>query len=561
MVLQNDAMCFGRACLPLLAWFAACGLAGDALAAASPPPEQQQEKSERTENAEARKGENAKDPERQAKSDQAEGERKSTREAEREQSKPSEEQKDEKKAESADADADEPRGADEQGDEQGDEQAPELDKASEGAREAAGQDSLDGLGLAEDAASGAAGTSRRSEQLAGPSSVGESKALSEQLQAQPGRAVSGASAAATASNLLDDAEASAPEQPSRESDSAAESEDDAPPEADSPEAAEDGASEREESQAPPEGDEQQEGDSPAPGATADRDEPPAAADRGEGESRGPTPAMVGSLEPEQPEDREAQPSAAVSTLTGSLEPRVTQGVLAQGTRWETGYFSLDSRRDGPTVVIISGMHGDELAGPLAAERLRSIEVCAGSLHVLPQANVPAIEVGERRTPEAEHNDLNRNFPRSPDDVPRGEMATRLWEWVEALAPDVLLDLHEGVNYHAKTGRSVGNTILFVANERSRYLAMRMVVAANRLEPNYDQRFRPWKPPVIGGIARAASDQLGAIGMILETTRKGPLERRVEQHWTMVTTLLEDMDMIGRVCEMPLPEPSTLAAED
>lgn len=276
---------------------------------------------------------------------------------------------------------------------------------------------------------------------------------------------------------------------------------------------------------------------------------------------GANPAVVGTLEENPSDSQGGAPAPGASLLPARVELQVVEGVLGEGTRWETEYFALESQRTGPAVIVISGMHGDELAGPLAAERLRSVELCAGSLHVLPRANVPALEAAKRRTPDAEHDDLNRNFPRAPDDQPRGEMATHLWEWVESLAPEVLLDLHEGVNYHAKTGRSVGNTILFVANERSRYLAMRMVVAANRLELNHDQRFRPWKPPVIGGIARATSDQLGAMGMILETTRKGPLERRVEQHWTMVTTLLEDMGMTGSACDMPLPEPSSLTAED
>lgn len=90
------------------------------------------------------------------------------------------------------------------------------------------------------------------------------------------------------------------------------------------------------------------------------------------------------------------------------------GWIAAGTPGATPFYVQASTNRGPTVLIIAGIHGDELAGPYAAEQLRHWPVRRGKLMVVPRANAVALAAGTRTfKSEAATNrlDLNRCFPR------------------------------------------------------------------------------------------------------------------------------------------------------
>ncbi len=63
--------------------------------------------------------------------------------------------------------------------------------------------------------------------------------------------------------------------------------------------------------------------------------------------------------------------AEVTQPCGVLGHQVTKsrGMLAEGTEWETDYFVIDSDADGPTVLLIGGMHGNEPSGSRAAAQI------------------------------------------------------------------------------------------------------------------------------------------------------------------------------------------------
>ncbi|MDG2291322.1 MAG: hypothetical protein P8L37_01590, partial [Phycisphaerales bacterium] len=65
---------------------------------------------------------------------------------------------------------------------------------------------------------------------------------------------------------------------------------------------------------------------------------------------------------------------------------IDQGVIGAGTPFETRWYSHDSEQDGPTVLIIGGMHGNEPSGHRAARQIATWSVKSGTLIVLPAAN-------------------------------------------------------------------------------------------------------------------------------------------------------------------------------
>ena len=99
---------------------------------------------------------------------------------------------------------------------------------------------------------------------------------------------------------------------------------------------------------------------------------------------------------------------------------------------------------GPTVLLISGVHGDEYEGQVTLSRLiRDLEAdeVSGRIIVVPMANFPAAKAGLRTSPIDELN-LNRVFPGDPDGTPTQALAHYIDSVLLPMA-DYVLDLHSG----------------------------------------------------------------------------------------------------------------------
>jgi predicted deacylase len=107
------------------------------------------------------------------------------------------------------------------------------------------------------------------------------------------------------------------------------------------------------------------------------------------------------------------------------------------------------RRDGPRVVVLGGVHGDEYEGIAAAGAVwRAIDTQAlrGLLVVVPVANPPAYRAGSRATP-IDGGNLARTFPGRPDGTLTECMAYALSAQVIRGA-DCLIDLHSAGQHYA-----------------------------------------------------------------------------------------------------------------
>lgn len=102
------------------------------------------------------------------------------------------------------------------------------------------------------------------------------------------------------------------------------------------------------------------------------------------------------------------------------------------------------RGEGPTVLLLGGVHGDEYEGQLALARIAremSPALLRGTLILLPSTNAPAAFAGRRVSPIDGAN-LNRAFPGDVNGTPTQMLA----HYIEAcLLPrcDAVIDLHSG----------------------------------------------------------------------------------------------------------------------
>ena len=100
--------------------------------------------------------------------------------------------------------------------------------------------------------------------------------------------------------------------------------------------------------------------------------------------------------------------------------------------------------DGPTALLVGGVHGDEFEGPLALSRLFAEtrpEDVRGRLVILPMANRPAVAASRRTSPLDDAN-MNRAFPGDPDGGPTAMLADYLASVLLPMA-DLAIDLHAG----------------------------------------------------------------------------------------------------------------------
>ncbi|MBW2455648.1 MAG: succinylglutamate desuccinylase/aspartoacylase family protein [Deltaproteobacteria bacterium] len=244
--------------------------------------------------------------------------------------------------------------------------------------------------------------------------------------------------------------------------------------------------------------------------------------------------------------------AAVVGLTASrmagAKPTQSTGVLAAGTRFETSWRLIDSGQSGPTVMVVAGIHGNELAPPEAAQQLRSEPLATGRMLIVPEASRPAIAAKSRYAPRSLYPNLNRNFPTRQRSEPRGIMAPALWDRTRGLRPDWVLDLHEGWGFRASS-KSMGSSVVAAADRRveDRLLPMaeRVLAAVNKTITSPSKTFQLIRPGPNGSYARAVVEQLAIPALVLETTWVQPLELRLAQQQLMVRTVLRALGMLPR----------------
>jgi len=124
--------------------------------------------------------------------------------------------------------------------------------------------------------------------------------------------------------------------------------------------------------------------------------------------------------------------------------RFPVGHLASGTRLYIHIYVNRSSRKGPTVLLIGGMHGDEINGTeivrRAAQRYALAPPEKGTLITIPLLNVYGFIHFTRDVSDGK--DVNRSFPGST----KGSLASRIANIVyKKIFPevDVILDFHTG----------------------------------------------------------------------------------------------------------------------
>ncbi|WP_194473400.1 succinylglutamate desuccinylase/aspartoacylase family protein [Bradyrhizobium sp. CCBAU 51753] len=164
-------------------------------------------------------------------------------------------------------------------------------------------------------------------------------------------------------------------------------------------------------------------------------------------------------------------------------------------------------RSGPTVLLISGIHGDEYEGQLALSKLAAdlqpVDV-TGRVLIVPMANFPAAKAGTRTSP-IDGGDLNRLFPGEANGSVTQQIAAYIEHALMAIA-DFVIDLHSG----GSSIMHVAAAIVVAEGDALRF--QRQMALAQAFGAPYTIVYASRSQPHFGKIALAASARQGAIAI-------------------------------------------------
>ena len=210
-------------------------------------------------------------------------------------------------------------------------------------------------------------------------------------------------------------------------------------------------------------------------------------------------------------------------------------VLQQGKPWQATGCIVDSGISGPTALVLGGVHGNEPAGALAAERLCKLVPTRGKWLVIARVNPLGLEKGVRYLPEI--GDMNRVYPPTGEGSPAEQLGTEIIGLMKTHAISLLIDLHEARTFHRLDRSSLGQTLLFADNAASTGLAMDTLDEVNRRIADDVVKFSLVGHPIPSSAAWYAGKYLGIAAFTVETSSRQPLADRVQQHLLVVRELL------------------------
>lgn len=252
-----------------------------------------------------------------------------------------------------------------------------------------------------------------------------------------------------------------------------------------------------------------------------------------------------------PEDATA-PAEPAFPWAPTFPKGITERMLLPGTPWATRLRVAHSGVQGPIVLVLGGVHGDEPGAWAAADQVATWPPSSGSLLVIPRANVVAIAQGVRTTTEL--GDLNRLYPGdAKSKTPMSRMAAAIVSVVREFKVQYVYDMHESWDFYAERSQNgnafLGQTVSGGTGEDALLNARALVVRANQqIRVKRDRMVaRSEVPPATVkqtnslGIGRFVD---GLTCLLVEMGQDQQVEaRRTELHLLVARTFLESRSML------------------
>ena len=199
---------------------------------------------------------------------------------------------------------------------------------------------------------------------------------------------------------------------------------------------------------------------------------------------------------------------------------------------EIDYFKTGRGR--PVVMIIGGIHGDEISGIEKAREFKEYKISKGTLVIIPEANKEAVRNGNRT--EYYMQDLNRSFFQNNNDK-SSKKAQEIIKVIEHYKPNIILDCHESYyNYDENKDPNfyIGNTLIFQQNTMDEYPELIFSLL--------EEGFIPLQGAEKGSLNREVSEKMNISVITIESSREDTIEVRKEKYETVFKKTLKYLKM-------------------
>ena len=215
--------------------------------------------------------------------------------------------------------------------------------------------------------------------------------------------------------------------------------------------------------------------------------------------------------------------------------------ICEGTDVENEFTVLTATEDGPIIFIIAGQHGDEIAGYMAIDQLKNMELKKGKAYILSPANMAGANADPKRRYVFDEEDLNRSFPGKTDGTRAELLASAIYAEIEKTQPVVVLDHHEART--VKENRDfLGSSLIYTTLDGMEDMFMDMYLATQNGELCAEP-FKFYGPGPIGSMNNVVATNLNIPVITVETYRGYALERRVEEHLAIAGYVLRYYGMV------------------
>ncbi len=217
--------------------------------------------------------------------------------------------------------------------------------------------------------------------------------------------------------------------------------------------------------------------------------------------------------------------------------------IRAGTDNETPAYIIQTPVKKPIIMILAGTHGNEVAGIEAAKYLKdNINIEKGTLIIIPRTNILAYEKGLRNFPQ--NINLNRVYPGNPQGNSVEKLAYEIFGLMKSYDIDLLIDLHESIEFYKKNPKNYGQTIVLDSNDDYLFeLGTFLVEEMNKGIIEDSNKYQVLVDPIKGSTAYSVHHQLGIPAITFETCKKLPLSFRIDEHLRFIKIILFKWNML------------------
>lgn len=143
-------------------------------------------------------------------------------------------------------------------------------------------------------------------------------------------------------------------------------------------------------------------------------------------------------------------------------------------------YTIDTKKPGPTILMIGGTHGNEPAGSVWIEYFLKHHppIKSGKIIMIPRLNKIGLLLNKRQVfHNILYNDLNRNYPIKDGEEGRDTINKKVVKLIKKA--DFIIDFHEGWGFNRMDSRSMGSGIYPSNTDESISIGIELLESINK----------------------------------------------------------------------------------